>query len=71
MTMGAGGTPKEIVEKLSSEVQKILKAPDMQQQLTSRGIEPVGSSAADFRAYNVSETAKRAKVVKDSGAKLD
>lgn len=65
------GTPKEVVDRLSAEVQKILRTPEMQQQLTSRGMEPVGSSAADFRAYNMSETAKWAKIVKDSGAKLD
>lgn len=65
------GTPKEIVDKLSVEVQKIIKTTEMRQQLTSRGMEPVGSSAADFRAFNVSETAKWAKIVKASGAQLD
>jgi len=65
------GTPKEIVDKLSAEVQKILKSSDMQQQLTSRGIEPVGSSAAEFAAYHQTEKLKWAKIVKDSGAKLD
>ena len=64
-------TPKAIVDKLSAEVRKVLLLPGVQQQLGARGIEPIGSNAAEFRAYNVSETAKWAKVVRDSGAKLD
>lgn len=64
-------TPPAIVARLSSEVQQVLKSPDIQQQLLSRGIEPIGSDPATFSAFNASETGKWAKVVKDSGAKLD
>jgi tripartite-type tricarboxylate transporter receptor subunit TctC len=65
------GTPRDIVDKLSSEVHDILQSPDVKQQFTSRGIDPVGSNPVEFRDYNASETTKWAKVVKDSGAKLD
>ncbi|HEX7892220.1 MAG TPA: tripartite tricarboxylate transporter substrate binding protein [Ramlibacter sp.] len=65
------GTPKEIVEQLSAEVHAILQLPDVREQLTSRGIDPVGSTAAEFRNYNASESTKWARIVKDSGAKLD
>ena len=49
-------TPKPIVDRLASEVQKIMRLPQIQQQLTSRGIEPVGSGPAEFRAYNAFRT---------------
>jgi DNA-binding transcriptional regulator YhcF (GntR family) len=65
------GTPPAIVDKLSAEVQKILKTPEIQKELTGRGIEPVGSLAAEFRSFNVSESVKWAAIVKESGATLD
>nr|WP_240980523.1 tripartite tricarboxylate transporter substrate-binding protein [Ramlibacter agri] len=65
------GTPKAVVDQLSNEVHAILELPDVREQLTSRGIDPVGSSAADFLNYNASESTKWARIVKASGAKLD
>lgn len=65
------GTPKTIVDKLAAEAQKALQMPDTRERLAALGIEPVGSSPTDFHAYNVSEMAKWARVVKTSGAKID
>jgi tripartite-type tricarboxylate transporter receptor subunit TctC len=65
------GTPKDVVEKIAAEVRQILRTPEVVQDLTTRGIEPVGSTPSEFAAYQVSETAKWARVVKDSGAKMD
>jgi tripartite-type tricarboxylate transporter receptor subunit TctC len=65
------GTPKEIVARLSGEVAAIVKLPDVRERLTGLGAEPVGNSADEFAAYCRAELAKWAKIVKDSGARVD
>ena len=64
-------TPKEIVSRMSSEIAKGLKRADMKERLAGLGAEGVGSTPAEFAAYCESEFRRWAKVVKDSGAKLD
>ena len=65
------GTPKEIVSKLSGEIAKIVKMPDVRERLAGLGAEPVGNSPDEFAAYCRSELAKWAKIVKASGATVD
>jgi tripartite-type tricarboxylate transporter receptor subunit TctC len=65
------GTPRPIVDKLQGEVKKILTAPEVAKRLAEIGLEPVASSADELAAYQRAEIAKWAKVVKDSGAKVE
>lgn len=62
------GTPKPIVDKLQTEISRILKLPDVAKRLSDIGLDPVGSTAEELAAYQRSEIIKWAKVVKDSGA---
>lgn len=64
-------TPKTIVEKLNTEIAKVTKMPDVKERLSSVGIEALSSTPAQFAAFIKEETAKWAKVVKFSGARLD
>lgn len=64
-------TPKTIVTKLQLEIAKILKSPDISKRLLDLGLEPIGSTPEELAVYQRSEIAKWAKVVKDSGAKLE
>ena len=64
-------TPKPIIDKLQTEVRRILKTPDVTKKLADNGLDPVGGTPEELAAYQKSEIIKWAKVVKDSGAKAD
>ena len=65
--LATGGTPRAIVDKLNAGFVKALQSADVRQQLTSLGLEPVGSSPSEFDAKVRSEIAQWAKVVKQAG----
>jgi tripartite-type tricarboxylate transporter receptor subunit TctC len=64
-------TPKEIVAKLSAELKKALDQPDTKERFAAQGFSASWTPPEKFGAYIESEHAKWAKVVKDSGAKID
>lgn len=64
-------TPKAVIARLNAETVKALASADLRERLTLQGLD-VGSSTADeLNAFTKAETAKWAKVVKDSGAQLE
>ena len=65
------GTPRPVVDKLQGEVKKILASPDIAKRLAEAGLDAVGSSPDELAVYQRSEIVKWAKVVKDSGAKVE
>jgi tripartite-type tricarboxylate transporter receptor subunit TctC len=64
------GTPKEIVERASAEVQKALRDPALREKLAEQGIVAVGNTPDEYRAFVVEEVARWAKVIKDANIKL-
>ena len=66
-----GGTPKAIVDKLAAETQRILRLPDVRERFAGLGAEPVGSTPAEFAQHVQREIGKWARVVKQSGARVD
>jgi tripartite-type tricarboxylate transporter receptor subunit TctC len=64
-------TPRPIVDRLQAEVKKILAQPEIAKKLADAGLDAVGSTPDELAAYQRNEIAKWAKVVKDSGAKVE
>ena len=65
------GTPAELVKRLSVEVGKALSAPDLREKWLASGAEPAASTAEAFSAFIGKELTKYARIVKESGAKVD
>jgi tripartite-type tricarboxylate transporter receptor subunit TctC len=65
------GTPQPIIDKLSAEVDRILKKPEVAERFATLGATPVGGTPKQLGDFIAAETRKWQKVVKDSGAKVD
>jgi tripartite-type tricarboxylate transporter receptor subunit TctC len=65
------GTPAPIIEKLNGAFVKVLRMPAVASYLSGQGADPDPGTAAEFAAYIKAEIAKWAKVVQDSGARVD
>ena len=65
------GTPKEIIDKISSEMAGILAMPEIVERLVNQGLEPFISTPEQFAALLKSDMAKFAKLIKDANIKAD
>jgi tripartite-type tricarboxylate transporter receptor subunit TctC len=65
------GTPPAIVARLNAEISRIQSTPEMKARLTGQGAEFTAMTPEQFGAFHRAEMAKWAKVIKDSGARLD
>lgn len=63
------GTPRDIVNKLSSETVRILKLPDVRERLLAQGAEPIGSTPEQLASILTGDIAKYARVIRESGYK--
>ena len=69
--IGPANMPQPLVQKLHGELVKILNQPDVKSRIEGDGSQPVGSSPEAFRAFMKADMDKWAKLVKESGAKLN
>jgi tripartite-type tricarboxylate transporter receptor subunit TctC len=65
------GTPKEAIGTLHAAAVRAINLPAVRERLTRNGAEPLTNTPEEFRALIESEQRLWAKVVKDSGAKVD
>jgi tripartite-type tricarboxylate transporter receptor subunit TctC len=65
------GTPKEIVTRLNTEVNKILSTPDMQKRFADLGAEIRVMTVDQVVAFTKSESAKYLQVIKETGVKAE
>ena len=64
-------TPPAIVAKLESEFMKIARTPDVVARLKQLGLEPVGSSTADFTKLLASDIARWGEVARAANIKIE
>jgi tripartite-type tricarboxylate transporter receptor subunit TctC len=64
-------TPREVVRKISADMNKVLQAPEVKQRMADIGLTPTGTTPEQFDAYIRTEIPRWAKVVKASGATAD
>jgi tripartite-type tricarboxylate transporter receptor subunit TctC len=64
-------TPPEIVRRMNEEINKILKNVDVAKKLDQQGIDIVGGTPAQARAFIDLQMATWDKVVKDNNIKAD
>jgi tripartite-type tricarboxylate transporter receptor subunit TctC len=71
MVLAPAGTPKEIVDRVSSELSRIIRSPAIQEKLDALGVEPGGGTPEEARAFLQAEIAKWGKVVREANVKVD
>ncbi|HUQ24234.1 MAG TPA: tripartite tricarboxylate transporter substrate binding protein [Burkholderiales bacterium] len=70
--LAPAGTPKPIIDKLVSELQKTIKLPDVQKTLTeTMGMDVVALSPADSQKFIAENIARWGKVVKDNNIRAE
>jgi tripartite-type tricarboxylate transporter receptor subunit TctC len=69
--LAPAATPREVIQRLASEMAKVVKQADVVKRFTELGIDAVGSSSADYSALNRQEYEKYGQLVKQTGAKVD
>ena len=69
--LAPAGTPPEILNRIQQEVAKSLNTPAIKEKMLAQGAIPSGNTPQEFAKLIDSEIAKWAKVVKESGAKVD
>ena len=69
--LAPAGTPKEIVDKVSSDVREVLASDDVKLKLIELGAVPAGTTPAQFQALIASDRKRYEQVIKDKKISVD
>jgi tripartite-type tricarboxylate transporter receptor subunit TctC len=69
--LAPAGTPRAAVERLSAAFKATLEVPEVRSRMVTQGADPAFLGSDDFARFLGAEMPRWAKVVKDSGTKLD
>ena len=65
------GTPPQIVARLHATIARTVSSPDMREPFNKLGVDPQGSTPAEFKAFLRAEIEKNAQLIKASGMKVE
>lgn len=69
--LAPAGTPTAVINRLHAEISKIVQLPEIKERWAVLGAEPLHNTPEQFAALLKADLGKWAKVVRDSGAKID
>ncbi len=69
--LGPAGTPRAVVDRLSSEIAKIVRTPETRARIVELGAEPVGNTPDEFRRFMDAEVARWAKVITQAMIRIE
>lgn len=69
--LAPAGTPREIVNRLNSEIGKLMETPETRKALFNAGVEASTSTPEGLGTFMVQEQVRWGKIVKDTGVKLE
>jgi len=69
--LAPAGTPRAIIERLNTELARIMLAPELQPRLADMATDPRAGTPEEFGAYLREETAKWGKVIRDAGIRVE
>ncbi|GAB3478900.1 Bug family tripartite tricarboxylate transporter substrate binding protein [Polaromonas eurypsychrophila] len=69
--LAPAGTPREIVTRLNTEINKLMNSPDTKKALYDAGVEVAPSTPEAMSEYMAQELERWGKVVKETGIKLE
>ena len=69
--MAPARTPRPVIDKLHVEVVKVLRSKEVTERFTVQGMDIVAAGPQEFAARIASDTRMWARIIKESGAKVD
>ena len=69
--LAPAGTPRDIVNQLSKEMQAAVRKPELKERFMALGIDPAGSTPDQFATFLRNEVEKWGKVIKAANVKLE
>jgi tripartite-type tricarboxylate transporter receptor subunit TctC len=64
-------TPPAIVERLSTEIAKIVREPAVREKLMAQGVEPIGNTTAEFAAFLASESERYGRIARERNIRAE
>jgi tripartite-type tricarboxylate transporter receptor subunit TctC len=66
-----GATPRHVIEKIASDVKRLITTSEMRERFTALGVEAEGTSPSEFKQYFRNDVEKWRKVVRAAGVSAD
>ena len=65
------GTPRDVLQRLSAEMHRILQQPELQDRLAQLGLDPAPSSPDEMAGFLVREQERYAQIIKSANIRIE